>query len=109
MIEWKDFEKIDIRTGTIIEISDFPEARNPAYKLTIDFGELGIKKSSAQITSLYKKEDLIHTQVIAVVNFPNKQIGSFMSECLVMGIYGENKEVTLLQPERHVKNGSRIG
>jgi export-related chaperone CsaA len=109
MITWQDFEKIDIRIGTIIEISDFPEARNPAYKLTVDFGELGIKRSSAQITAFYKKEDLLNKQVMAVVNFPPKQIGTFMSECLVMGVYGENKEVTLLQPERPVKNGSKVG
>ncbi len=109
MITWQDFEKIDIRIGTIIEVSDFPEARNPAYKLTVDFGELGIKRSSAQITTLYKKEDLLHQQVMAVVNFPPKQIGTFMSECLVMGVYGENKEVALLQPERPVQNGSKVG
>lgn len=109
MINWRDFEKIDIRIGTIIEVNDFPEARNPAYKLTVDFGELGVKKSSAQITFFYKKEDLLHKQVMAVVNFPPKQIGNYMSECLVMGVYGENKEVTLLQPERPVKNGSKVG
>jgi export-related chaperone CsaA len=109
MISWQDFEKVDIRIGTIIEVHDFPGARNPAYKLVVDFGELGIKKSSAQITSLYKKEELLNKQVMAVVNFPPKQIGTFMSECLVMGVYGENKEVTLLQPERSVKNGSKVG
>lgn len=109
MITWADFEKVDMRVGTIIEVNDFPEARNPAYKITVDFGELGIKKSSAQITSLYKKEDILHKQVIAVINFPPKQIGSFMSECLVMGVYGDNKEVTLIQPERSIKNGSKIG
>lgn len=109
MITWTDFEKIDMRVGTIIEINDFPEARNPAFKLTIDFGKLGIKISSAQITALYTKEELINKQVIAVVNFPPKQIGTFMSECLVMGVYGDDKEVTLLLPERLVKNGFRIG
>lgn len=109
MITWQDFEKVDIRIGTIVEVSDFPEAKNPAYKLTIDFGDLGIKKSSAQITALYKKEDLIGKQVMAVVNFPPKQIGTFMSECLVMGVYGENKEVILLHPERPVKNGWKVG
>ena len=109
MITWEDFEKIDMRVGTIIEVLDFPEARNPAFKLTIDFGDLGLKKSSAQITELYKKEDLLNKQIIAVVNFPPKQIGNFMSECLVMGVYGNNKEVTLLQPERFTKNGSKIG
>lgn len=109
MITWNDFEKMDMRVGTIIEVLDFPEARNPAYKLTIDFGESGIKKSSAQITTLYKKEDLLNKQIIAVVNFHPKQIGNFLSECLVMGVYGDNKEVTLLQPEQLVKNGSKIG
>lgn len=109
MITWQDFEKVDMRVGTIIEVNDFPEARNPAYQLTIDFGELGIKKSSAQITALYKKEDLLNKQIIAVVNFPPKQIGNLMSECLVMGVYTENKEVVLLQPDQIVKNGNKIG
>ena len=109
MITWSDFEKLDIRTGTIIDVHDFPEARNPAWKLTIDFGPLGIKRSSAQITKLYGKEDLLGKQVIAVVNFPPKQIGPFISECLVMGVLGDDKEVVLLQPERQVENGSRIG
>ena|ERR1700741_5078407 len=108
-ITWQDFEKIDMRIGTIIEVHDFPEARNPAYQLMVDFGEIGIKKSSAQITHLYKKEELLNRQIMAVVNFPPKQIGTFMSECLVMGVYGENKEVTLLQPERPAKNGSKVG
>lgn len=107
-ITWNDFEKIDMRVGTIVEAQPFPEARNPAYKLTIDFGpELGIKKSSAQITALYKLEDLIGTQVIAVVNFPKKQIGPMMSECLVLGaVNGE--EVTLLSPNLQADNGLRI-
>jgi tRNA-binding protein len=109
MVTWSDFEKVDMRVGTITAADDFPAARNPAYQLTIDFGELGIKRSSAQITTLYKKEELLQQQVIAVVNFPPKQIGNFMSECLVLGIYGESKEVTLLQPERNSKNGSKIG
>jgi tRNA-binding protein len=109
MITWQDFEKIDMRIGTILEVKDFPEARNPAYQLKVDFGDLGIKNSSAQITALYKKEDLMGQQVMAVINFPPKQIGNFMSECLVMGVYGENKEVTLLKPGRPVKNGSKIG
>ena|SRR5688572_22162032 len=108
-ITWSDFEKLDIRVGTIIEVNEFPEAKNPAYQLKIDFGECGIKKSSAQLTSLYKKEDLLQQQVIAVINFPPKQIGKFMSECLVLGVYGENKEVTILQPQRAVTNGSKIG
>ncbi len=109
MITWQDFEKLDIRIGTIIDVNDFPEARNPAYQLTIDFGELGVKKSSAQITALYTKEELLHKQIMAVINFPPKQIGKFMSECLVMGIYGDNQQVILLHPERKVKNGSKVG
>jgi tRNA-binding protein len=108
MITWDDFEKIEMRVGTILEVNDFPEARNPAYQLRIDFGEFGIKKSSAQITALYTKQELLHKQVIAVVNFPPKQIGKFMSECLVLGVVGQNKEVTLLHPERTVANGLRI-
>ena len=108
-ITWQDFEKIDMRVGTIIKVDDFPEARNPAYQLTIDFGPTGIKKSSAQITSLYTKEELINQQIIAVVNFSPKQIGKFMSECLVMGVYGNNKDVILLNPDRKVENGWKIG
>lgn len=109
-INWNDFEKIDMRTGTIIEVTDFPEARQPAYKLLIDFGDgLGIKRSSAQVTFYYKKEDLLYRQVIAVVNFPPKQIGTFFSECLVLGVYDENKNVILLQPQQPVKNGMKIG
>lgn len=109
MINWDDFEKVDMRVGTILEASDFPEARRPAYKLTIDFGELGIKKSSAQITNRYTKEDLKGQHVIAVVNFPPKQIGPFMSECLVMGVYAENNEVVLIQPNQKCPNGAKIG
>lgn len=109
MITWDDFEKVDMRVGTITACSDFPGARKPAYQLTIDFGGQGIKKSSAQITGLYTVEELIGRQVIAVVNFPIKQIGHFFSECLVLGIYNENNEVVLLQPAGKVKNGCRIG
>lgn len=108
-ISWQDFEKIEIHAGTILEVQDFPEVRNPAYKLLIDFGALGTRKSSAQITKLYSKEELVGKQVVAVTNFPPKQIANFMSECLVLGVVGENKEVTLLQPEKPVKNGLRIG
>jgi tRNA-binding protein len=109
-ISWNDFEKIDIRAGTIIEINDFPKARKPAYKLVIDFGkELGIKRSSAQITALYTKDELVNRQVIAVVNFPPKQIADFTSECLVLGVYDENKDVILLQPGKPVTNGMKIG
>jgi tRNA-binding protein len=107
-ISWNEFEKVDIRTGTIIAVSDFPEARKPAYKLSIDFGELGIKKSSAQITSHYLKEELVGKQVIAVVNFPPKQIGPFLSECLVLGAIQADGSVILLQTEQGVINGLRI-
>lgn len=110
MITWDDFEKVDMRTGTIIEVMDFPKARKPAYRLTIDFGEeIGLKKSSAQVTAHYKKEDLLNRKVIAVVNFPPKQIADIVSECLVLGVYDENKDVILLQPERPVKNGMKVG
>jgi tRNA-binding protein len=108
MLSWQDFEKVEMRVGTIVEVHDFPEARNPAYQLLIDFGAWGLKKSSAQITAIYQKEDLINRQVIAVVNFPPKQIARFFSECLVLGLVGENKEITLLQPERPVANGLRV-
>ncbi|MGK2862669.1 MAG: tRNA-binding protein [Chitinophagaceae bacterium] len=110
MISWNDFEKIDIRTGTIIEVNDFPKARKPAYKLQIDFGkELGVKRSSAQITARYEKKDLLNRQVISVINFPPKQIGDFISECLVLGVYDENNDVILLQPGMPVTNGMKIG
>lgn len=109
MISWEDFEKINIQTGTIVEINDFPKARKPAYKLKIDFGQSGIKQSSAQITKHYSKEQLIGQQVVAVVNFPPKQIAGFFSECLVLGVYDENNDVILLQPERKVANGRKIG
>ena len=108
-ISWADFEKIDIRTVTIIKVDDFPAARKPSYQLQIDFGILGIKKSSAQITELYQKEDLIGKQIIAVVNFPKKQIANFISECLILGIYGDQGEVTLLTSTIVVKNGLEIG
>ena len=108
-ISWDDFEKVDIRVGTIIEVNNFPKARKPAYKLKVDFGELGIKNSSAQITTFYTKEDLLNRKVIAVVNFPPKQIADFISECLVLGVYDENKNVILLAPERTVSNGMKVG
>ena len=107
MIIFEDFTKVDLRVGTIIEVNDFPDARNPAYQLTIDFGDLGIKKSSAQITTLYKKDDLLNRQIVAVVNFPKKQIAKFMSECLVLGAVKGN-DVILLSPETRVKNGSVV-
>jgi tRNA-binding protein len=109
VISWADFEKVDMRAGTIIEVNDFPKAKKPAYKLRVDFGELGIKNSSAQVTKFYTKEDLLNRKVIAVVNFPPKQIADFMSECLVLGVYDENKDVILLQPERNVTNGMKVG
>lgn len=106
-ITFEDFTKVDLRVGTIIEVNDFPKARHPAYQLTIDFGDLGIKKSSAQITTLYSKEDLLNRQIIATVNFPKKQIANFMSECLVMGAV-EGKDVMLLSPEAKIKNGTTV-
>ena len=110
VISWNDFEKVEIRCGTVIEVKDFPKAKKPAYQVWIDFGEeTGVKKSSAQVTHYYKKEDLINKQIIAVVNFPPKQIADFFSECLILGVYDENNNVILLQPERGVKNGQRIG
>ena len=109
MITWQDFEKIDIRIGTIIEANDFPEAKKPAFQLKIDFGEtVGILKSSAQITQIYSKESLIGKQVVAVVNFPKKQIGKFMSECLVLGSVGVENEIVLLSSDLKVANGSKI-
>lgn len=107
IITFEDFAKVDLRVGTIIEVEDFPEAKKPAYQLLIDFGDLGLKKSSAQITTLYTKADLLQRQIIAVVNFPKKQIAKFMSECLVVGAVKEN-DVFLLQPETKVKNGSTV-
>lgn len=109
MISWSDFEKLDIRIGTIIAAKPFEKARKPAYKLTIDFGDKGIKNSSAQITALYKLEELTGKQIIAVINFPPKQIADFMSECLVLGVYNEHNEVILLEPERQTANGNKIG
>ncbi|MEQ8580033.1 MAG: tRNA-binding protein [Balneola sp.] len=108
-ISWNDFEKVELRVGTITEVKDFPEARKPAYKLTVDFGkEIGIKKSSAQITDHYTKEALLGKQVLAVVNFPTKQIGPFMSECLVTGLPDSNGKVILVSPDQKVKNGERL-
>ena len=106
---WEDFEKTEMRVGTIIEAKDFPEARKPAYQLTIDFGEaIGIRKSSAQITKRYAKEDLLGRQIVAVVNFPEKQIGKFMSQCLVLGAVGQEGDVVLLAPDFKIENGLRI-
>ena len=109
-ISWKDFEKVEMRIGTITEVSDFPEAKNPAYKMLIDFGkEIGERKTSAQITKRYKKEDLLNRQIVAVVNFPKKQIANIMSECLVLGAVGENNDIVLLNPDFKVENGLRVG
>jgi len=108
-INWKDFENVDLRTGTIIKVEDFPEAKKPAYKLEIDFGkEMGIKKSSAQITQLYKKEELIGKQVICVVNFAPKQVGNFVSEVLVTGFVLDNNEVVLAVPDKKINNGVKL-
>ena len=108
MLSWDDFSKVDMRVGTITEVQDFPKAHKPAYQLVIDFGDLGTKQSSAQITHLYAKSDLVGQQVIAVINFPPKQIANFMSECLVLGTVNDQEEVILLQPEQEVRNGLRI-
>ena len=108
-IEWPDFEKIDVRAGTILEVNDFPKAKKPAFQLTIDFGDHGIRKSSAQITHLYEKQELIGKQVVAVLNFPPKQIANFFSECLVLGVYTDKKEVVLIGPDRKVANGWKLG
>ena len=109
-ITWADFEKVDMRVGTIIGVEDFPKARKPAYRLKVDFGpEIGTRNSSAQITVHYNKEELLNKQVIAVVNFPPKQIADFTSECLVMGVYDEQHDVVLLHPGKEVYNGAKIG
>ncbi len=107
-ITWPDFARIEMRVGTIIKVANFPEARNSAYQIYVDFGqEIGIKKSSAQITGRYQKEELLNRQVVAVVNFPKKQIANFMSECLILGAV-DGKDVVLLQPETPVTNGLKI-
>ncbi len=107
MISFEDFSKVDIRIGTIVEVNDFPKARKPAYQLIIDFGALGVKKSSAQLTALYSREDLLQKQVMAVVNFKPKQIANFTSECLVLGIQ-DGEEVVLLQTPEKVNNGAQV-
>lgn len=108
-ITWQDFEKVELRVGTIIDAEEFPEARKPAYKLTVDFGtEIGTRRSSAQISDLYELEDLCNKQVIAVVNFPPKQIGPFMSECLVTGVLREDGTVVLAVPDKAAPNGTRL-
>ncbi len=108
-ISWDDFQKVELRVGTIMEVEAFPEARRPAWKLTVDFGEeLGVKRASAQITDLYAIEDLVGKQVVGVVNFPRKQIGPFMSECLVTGFVTGDGPVVLAVPDRKVANGLRL-
>ncbi len=108
-ISWADFEKVELRAGTIIDVEDFPEARKPAFKLKVDFGdEIGVKKSSAQITELYTKEDLMGRQVLAVVNFPPRQIGPMRSECLVTGFHRDDGAVVLAEPESKVPNGAKL-
>ena len=107
-ISFEDFVKVDLRIGTIIAVNDFPKARKPAYQLLIDFGTLGTKKSSAQITNLYTKEELLQRQVSAIVNFKPRQIANFMSECLVLGLYNEDGQVVLLKSSSPIKNGEQI-
>ena len=107
MISWQDFEKVDLRVGTILSAEDFPEANKPAYKLEIDFGELGIKKSSAQITKLYTKEELVGRQVLAVINFAPKQVANFISECLVTGFVTDDG-VVLASIDKKIKNGLKL-
>ena len=108
-LSWDDFMKVEMRIGTVVSAEIFEEARNPAYKIRVDFGEFGIRKTSAQVTKLYTCEELVGKQVVGVVNFPPKQIANMKSEFLLLGALGENKEITLLQLERSVKNGLRIG
>ena len=109
-LSWAEFERVEMRIGTILEAKDFPEARKPAFQLSIDFGyNIGILKSSAQITKRYKREELIGKQIVAVVNFPKKQIGKFMSECLVLGSVGAENDIVLLTSDIRVENGLRIG
>ena len=108
-IRWADFELVDMRVGVVVDAQTFPEARRPAFKLWIDFGELGVKRSSAQVTERYTPEELVGRRVVAVVNFPPKQIGPFVSEVLVLGAYGERGEVILLRPDFDVSPGAKIG
>ena len=107
-ITFEDFLKLDIRVGTIIEVHDFPKARKPAYQIKIDFGALGIRKTSAQITDLYSKEDLLKTQVTAIINFKPRQIANFMSECLILGVYNTEGNVILLKTSKKTNNGEQL-
>ena len=108
-LTWTDFEKVEMRIGTILSAEIFEEVKKPAYKIIVDFGPLGSRKTSAQLTALYKPEDLTGKQVVAVVNFPPKQIANMMSECLILGGLGEDRDVTLIQPGKKVANGTKIG
>lgn len=108
IINWNDFEKVELRVGTILEVTDFPEARKPAYKVKVDFGELGTKQSSAQITKHYTKDELVGRQILGVVNFPKKQIANFMSEFLVTGLADENGDIVLAAVDKPVPNGSKL-
>ena len=107
-LTWDDFKKVDVRVGKILDVQDFPEARNPSYRLTIDFGALGVKRSSAAIRAWYAKADLVGRHVLAVVNFPPKQIANFVSEVLVLGAVQPDKEVILLRPDREAALGARV-
>jgi tRNA-binding protein len=107
-ITWGDFEKVELRVGTILEVSDFPKARKPAYQISVDFGPFGIKRSSAQITTHYTKEELVGTQVVAVLNFPQKQIANFISEVLITGFAREDGSIVLARPTMPVPNGSKL-
>jgi tRNA-binding protein len=107
-ITWADFERVELRVGTIVAVDDFPEARKPAWKMSVDFGPLGMRRSSAQITTLYRREDLVGRQVLAVLNFPSKRIGPFESEVLVTGIACEDGAVVLVGPDRPVPDGARL-
>jgi tRNA-binding protein len=110
VISWSDFAQVELRVGTIVEVKDFPEARVPAYKVKADFGpQIGVKKSSAQVTALYSREDLLGRQIVGVINFPPKQIGPFRSEFLLTGFYREDGAVVLAIPEREVTNGAKLG
>ncbi len=108
-LTWADFERVEMRIGTILSAEIFEEVKKPAYKIIVDFGSLGTRKTSAQLTALYKPEELIGKQIVAVVNFPPKQIANMMSECLILGGLGEDRDVTLIQPGKKVANGTRIG
>ena len=109
-LSWDEFQRVELRVGTIVAVDDFPEARKRAWKLTVDFGgEIGVRHSSAQITDLYKAQDLVEKQILAVINFPPKQIGPFMSECLVTGLIQDDGSVVLAVPDKPVANGLRLG